>query len=223
MLGMDWKADGRTDIMTEAEWLACTDPHQMVRFLKYGKGSDRQLRLFGCACCRQVWDLLTEECFRDAVEIAEQFADGQVGSSELAEARGVCEASLDRKKLASVMDPRDRTFVAAFSCTRNPRAAARGPLGVFTDETQRRWELQLLRDIFGNPFRPVSVDPFWLTPSVVAVARTIYEDRRFEDMPILADALEEAGCNDADILGHCRGPGPHVRGCWTVDLLLGKE
>jgi hypothetical protein len=81
----------------------------------------------------------------------------------------------------------------------------------------------IIRDVVGNPFRPVAVDPFWLTPSVVAVAQSIYEDRRFEDMPILADALEEAGCHDADILAHCRSEGPHFRGCWAVDLLLGKE
>ncbi|MCI0459739.1 MAG: hypothetical protein L0Z62_22540 [Gemmataceae bacterium] len=80
----------------------------------------------------------------------------------------------------------------------------------------------LLRDIFGNPFRPVTVDPARETSAVVALARSIYEERRFEDLPILADALEEAGCTDADLLGHCRGPGPHTRGCWVVDLLLGK-
>jgi hypothetical protein len=83
----------------------------------------------------------------------------------------------------------------------------------------------LVRDIFGNPFRPVSVDPAWLRwndGTAVAIARRVYDERRFEDLPILADALEEAGCTSGDILEHCRGPGPHVRGCWVVDLLLGK-
>jgi hypothetical protein len=80
----------------------------------------------------------------------------------------------------------------------------------------------LLRDIFGNPFRPVSPDPSWRTSDVLALAQGIYEERAFDRMPILADALQEAGCDNTDVLGHCRGPGPHVRGCWVVDLLLGR-
>jgi hypothetical protein len=75
----------------------------------------------------------------------------------------------------------------------------------------------------GTPFRPVSVDPAWPTSTVIALAQGIYDQWAFDRMPILADALEEAGCTNADILDHCRGPGPHVRGCWAVDLLLGKE
>jgi hypothetical protein len=80
----------------------------------------------------------------------------------------------------------------------------------------------LLRDISGNPFRPVALCPSWLTPNVTGLATTIYEDLVFDRMPILADALEEAGCDNADILTHCRGPGPHVRGCWVLDLLTGR-
>ena len=83
-------------------------------------------------------------------------------------------------------------------------------------------QCELLRDIFGNPFRPVAVDPEWLTSTVVALARGVYDDRAFDRLPILADALQDAGCEDADILAHCRGDGPHVRGCWVVDLMLGK-
>ncbi|HVK19447.1 MAG TPA: hypothetical protein VM533_21110 [Fimbriiglobus sp.] len=79
------------------------------------------------------------------------------------------------------------------------------------------------RDIFGNPFRPVTADSSWLTSTVVALARTIYHEWAFDRLPILADALEEAGCDDADVLTHLRGDGPHARGCWAVDLVLGKE
>jgi hypothetical protein len=89
-----------------------------------------------------------------------------------------------------------------------------------------RHQADLLRDLLGNPFRPVSADPAWLTwngGTVRQLAEVIYEERRFVDLPILADALEEAGCTDEDILSHCRGPGEHVRGCWVLDLLLGKE
>jgi hypothetical protein len=80
----------------------------------------------------------------------------------------------------------------------------------------------LLRDIFGNPFRPVAPEPSWRTSTVVALAEGIYTDRAFDRLPILADALQDAGCDNADVLDHCRGSGPHVRGCWVVDLVLGK-
>jgi hypothetical protein len=81
----------------------------------------------------------------------------------------------------------------------------------------------LLRDIFGNPFRPVAFDPDWRTSTVTALAKQMYGSRDFSAMPILADALQDAGCDSDDILDHCRGAGPHVRGCWVVDLVLGKE
>jgi len=83
--------------------------------------------------------------------------------------------------------------------------------------------VHLLRCIAGNPFRPVAFDPNWRTETVVSLASAIYAERAFDRLPILADALEEAGCDHADILSHCRGPGPHARGCWVVDLVLGKE
>jgi hypothetical protein len=81
----------------------------------------------------------------------------------------------------------------------------------------------LVHCVFGNPFRPVSVHPAWRARTVVALAQSIYDEKAFDKLPVLADALEEAGCTDAEILGHCRGPGPHVRGCWVVDLVIGKE
>ncbi len=86
--------------------------------------------------------------------------------------------------------------------------------------------MNLLRDVVGNPYRLVTVDRAWLVwkdTCVVRLAQTIYADRTFDRLPILADALEDAGCDNADILAHCRSPEPHVRGCWVVDLLLGKE
>ena len=86
-------------------------------------------------------------------------------------------------------------------------------------------QCRLFRDIFGNPFRPVTLNPAWRTANAVALAQSIYDDRAFERMPILADALEDADCDNADILEHCRRPSPteHVRGCWVVDLVLGKK
>lgn len=79
------------------------------------------------------------------------------------------------------------------------------------------------RDIIGNPFSPIALDPSWLTPDVMALARGIYDDRAFDRLPILADALMDAGCDQDDILSHCRSDGPHCRGCWAVDLVLGRS
>ena len=84
-------------------------------------------------------------------------------------------------------------------------------------------QVALARDIFGNPFRPVTFDPAWRTADATGIAARMYESRDFSAMPILADALEEAGCTNADVLLHCREPGVHVRGCWVVDLVLGKS
>jgi hypothetical protein len=95
------------------------------------------------------------------------------------------------------------------------------------DVVERRAQADFLRDLFGNPFRlPPNIDRAWQAwrdGAVVKLTRTIYDDRAFDRLPILADALEDAGCDNADILAHCRQPGEHVRGCWVIDLLLGKE
>jgi hypothetical protein len=95
-------------------------------------------------------------------------------------------------------------------------------LGAEQARREGQAQCDLLRDIFGNPFRPAPVDPSWRTPVVVAIARRAYDERDFAALPVLADALEEAGCAGADVLAHCRGGGAHVRGCWVLDLLLGK-
>src|SRR5262249_46939836 len=91
-------------------------------------------------------------------------------------------------------------------------------------------QARLARDLFGNPFRPVAVDPAWRTPAVQAIARAAYEERLLPAgtldpvrLAVLADALVESGCQEASILEHLRGPGPHVRGCFAVDALLGKS
>jgi hypothetical protein len=97
-------------------------------------------------------------------------------------------------------------------------------LAAFT--TAQAENCELIRGIVGNPFRPVVIDPsvyHWNDGTVVKVAQDIYDDRAFDRLPILADALEDAGCGDPEILGHLRGTGPHVRGCWLIDAVLGKE
>ena len=90
------------------------------------------------------------------------------------------------------------------------------------DETGPRVIAHMIREHTPNPFHPVAFSPSWRTEAVVGLARTMYESRDFAALPVLADALDDAGCDQPDILAHCRGPGLHVRGCWVVDLVLGK-
>ena len=110
------------------------------------------------------------------------------------------------------------------------RCAARSAAAAGTDRTEEAAQAGLLRCIFGNPFRPVALDRSWKTPIALAIAQAAYEDRIVpaghlysDKLAVLADALEDGGCTDAAILGHLRGPGPHVRGCWALDLILGRE
>jgi hypothetical protein len=92
--------------------------------------------------------------------------------------------------------------------------------------TEWKEQVRLLHDVLGNPFRPSSLPPSWLNWNsglLVSMARTMYDSGDFMDMPILADAVEEAGCTNTDILNHCPQPGEYVRGCWVIDLILAKQ
>lgn len=224
--------------MTESDWLASTDPQAMLRRLngngccnryadnmacdcvRLKKASDRKLRLFACACCR-------------------------LGGRD--------SETVDQYELKGYFDDDDKIFgIDDLSWVK--RWTERGS-GVPAFAVRAA----LLRDIVGNPYRRQRLrgqqsgdtdsqcyrcDAI-RTPTVLAIAQTIYDTRTFGDMPILADALEEAGCDNQDILQHCRGMerviaisgedkvggtaimiplrGPHARGCWVVDLILGKE
>jgi hypothetical protein len=109
------------------------------------------------------------------------------------------------------------------SCARHfTGALAEHPWRPPPPRTKKVWT-QFAHDIYGNPFRPAVLDSRWSSADAVALARAIYDDRAFDRLPILADSLIEAGCDDEQILDHCRGSGPHDRGCWVVDLVLGKE
>ncbi len=162
------------------------------------------------------------------MEIAELFADGNATKKELKDAaRAASRAAEDSdepdiwKRYRS-----ERALIVAkqaASDSRNVRFAAVNSADLAPHpKAERIQQSHLLRDIFGNPFRPIAVDPTWLTSTAVGLARGIYDDRAFDRLPILADALQDAGCENSDILAHCRGDGPHVRGCWVVDLVLGK-
>ena len=120
------------------------------------------------------------------------------------------------------------TAEAVWECTArinlDPRQKTHEAIRYWNSE--RRSQCGLLRDVFGNPFRPVRADRSWLhanAGTVFSVAQAIYEEKAFDRLPILGDALEDAGCTDAAMLDHCRQPGEHVRGCWAVDLVLQKK
>ncbi len=191
--------------MTEQEWLETTDSDQMLAYLlSGGKASDRKQGLFTVASYRHVWHLFGDERSREAVEATERHADGAASGEEVEAAWDAAEA-------------------AGLNSHQPIYAALRG-----ADEIAGK--CHLLRDLFGNPFRPATVSPAWRTPQLVALAQAAYEQREMPAgtldtarLAVLADALEEAGCTNADILHHLRGPGPHVRGCWAVDLILGKS
>jgi hypothetical protein len=226
----------------------------MLGFLR-GKVSNRKLRLFAAARCRLFgpdwndwWPI------REAVEAAEQFSDGLCPAGQLTRFHQTWEDfswdlrlnTIDPHGGSTVLLP-DRLGLVLVQAVSSPEAgpAARGALyddlesyfvGPWKDGRQeRRAECQLLREVFGNPFRPVTASPAWRSPQVVGLAQAAYDQRDAftgrgwtstlnpARLAVLADALEEAGCTDADLLGHLRGPGPHVRGCWAVDLLLGKS
>jgi hypothetical protein len=215
--------------MTEAEWLACDDPQRMLAFLR-GQASARKLRLFAVACCRRVWPLLTDVRARTVVEAAEAFADGLTTKAELARARrGAREAR--GHGTATGLDFRSPEWSASWAAEIAANVNAYPEAGLHAEEAAQRaspgpasLQLSCLREVFGpTPFRPVRLGVASLPPAPAAMARTSYETRDFTGLPILADALEDAGCAEADLLGHLRSPGPHVRGCWALDLILGKS
>jgi hypothetical protein len=217
--------------MTEAEWMRCTDPDPMLEFLRVrSKSSDRKLRLFAVACCRSIWRLLPEERSKKAVEVGERYADGlatekerrlaQTAARRGAEAAGQPSGMMAPYWAAAGRNSSSPTFAPTHSAYHARLALRR----------QLTRQARLLRDIVGNPFRPVSFDPAWRTRPVLALTHAAYDNRTLpagtldtDCLAILADALEDANCSDAPILEHLRGPGPHVRGCWVVDAVLGKE
>jgi hypothetical protein len=322
--------------MNEADWLDCTDPQTMLMFLGEvaqattsgaSPVSSRKFRLLACACCRRIWDLLSEECSRTAVEVAEQFADGLASSQDRARAFasaareaagwanccGVSDATISFAVSAAAFTAAEGTIIeqetaaagervndivlraeanypelwverlrqlapliiavldaaGAAACAAGSWAEAEMERLEGIEEDRPEWEIRavaagasrisaacldslthdhdhmavqqevksieteaqciLIRDIFGNPFSVASVNPTWRTPAVLGIAQAAYENRHLpagtlspERLAILADALEDAGCTDAAILNHLRGPGGHCRGCHVIDLLLQK-
>lgn len=222
--------------MTESEWLASEDLLGMLECLEAalrgGRLSDRVRRLFAVACARRVWNHLVSDVSRTAVELSEHAADHPVPERDLWIANGNADDAVYELNDLPENDPRIWAAYTASYCahaeldidTMTDVGFDSGSIGGGDGAVAHR-----LRDLVGNPFRPVTIDPAWLTPTVATLAQSVYDERIMpsgeldpDRLAVLSDALEEAGCDNADILSHLRSPGPHVRGCWAPDLLLGK-
>jgi hypothetical protein len=230
--------------MTESEWLVCTEPEMMLRYLRGRGTSGRKWRLFAIGCCRHIWHLFKDERSRRAVETSEHYVEGLADEAELERAYAEAVVAEEEAFAAGFTENGDdgRDWPARRAATAvaaNPLLpfqvasqastacvwAVRGLLGEMQRVKAREngFQCNLLRDLFGNPFSPVLIDPTWLSwhaGTVVAQAQMIYAQERFTELPLLGETLEAAGCTEANILAHCRQQGEHRRGCWVVDLLL---
>jgi hypothetical protein len=217
-----------------------------------GKASGRKLRLFGCAAARRIWDMLADDRLLMTVELAETFADGQAGREQLAEAwaraRGMAVIRLRdvtaRPLATSCFSKWMAAVAAAATASVSAMVAASGAstdvVDALAPESEPGWRetwatarsahAALVRDIFGNPFAvPPRLAPSLLNGEVLQLAEAAYEHRSLPSghldaarLAVLADALESAGCTAAELLGHLRGAGPHVRACFAVDAVLGR-
>lgn len=225
--------------MTEQDWLTTIEPYDLTHHKACR--NDRKRRLLACAIARYVLPLIPDERYEPAIELAERFADGVATDLEV---------RAGRRTLKKVWDQRDfnesgNHATGAIVATLNKEAvlAVHGweaAAAAHASLTRPNWDrgrdaaktniCALARDVFGNPFRPVTLEPAWLTANVLAIAQAAYEERQLPSgtldstsLAVLADALEEAGCDNADVLAHCRQPGTHVRGCWVVDLVSARS
>jgi hypothetical protein len=233
--------------MTEEEWRSSADPAAMLAWLERRLLADqRRQRLFVCACCRQAWPSL-QPAVRAMVEAAEDAADRE--PLERPNAAPVCsrfyDALLELHRLRlSELEEEVRALAARAMVGVEKKSASR--VRSLCPPATPVTQAGLLRELFGNPFRKARVVGASLGGRVAAwpeekqpgeilfirewldwhgglvhqLARAVHEERAFDRLPILADALEEAGCDEPEILGHLRGPETHVRGCWVLDLIL---
>jgi hypothetical protein len=221
--------------MTESTWLSCQEPQKMLLFLwNSGKAGERKLRLLACARCRRAWRLLTEVRSRTAVETAERHADALAGEDEREAgrepARQVVYEMIMAQRFEEAAVARDAWLALEPATERVIHYMQPGsPFDPELDDAGP--ECRLIREVFKNPVHPVAFDPSWRTPTVRALAERAYLERQLPAgtldarlLAVLADALEEAGCDNQEMVLHLRQQGAaHVRGCWCVDFLLEKD
>jgi hypothetical protein len=223
--------------VTEEQYLRSCDYVRVLktvrRLTKAGSTTvgRRKLRLLACGCWRLTFaGALIDQSCQELFDAAEASADGRVDKATLRTMRAATFAFLrERRQARPLMRSAE---VACFgAAVPSPVSAAQSVgmtslSGMSSDVKVRRVMQEdlcgLVRDVFGNPYRPVAFLDEWRTSTAVGVATAIYEERAFDRLPILADALQDAGCEDAAVLDHCRGGGHHDRGCWVVDMVLKK-
>jgi hypothetical protein len=237
------RRDRSKRLQTEEEWTNCEFIRPLIRLIDAAQAGERKPWLFTAACVRRVMGTPHIGEHRELAERLEQLGDG---SSTATEAHRVAAALRDiRLRCTDVMggwywqasidyseEPETEPYRIAWGTAEAAIIAAgrqtRIRAGLPDDRpeeadwaAEERGICDLIRCVFGNPLRPLPRELPWATPTVIAVARSIYEDRAFDRLPILADALEDAGCADEQSLIHCRNSGLHSRGCWVVDAMLG--
>jgi hypothetical protein len=232
---------GGGKLMTEMDWLERTDPKGMLAFVR-GRCSERKQRLFVCACARRVWRHIPDERSRRAIEVAEELAEGTASTWQVITARqgaraAAREAQDEVESLAALAQYAISVRYGERDDHPHIGTAEAAGLSTLAWCNHNRPHLldaaalcALIRDIFGNPFRPILLDPARRTPTVVSLAQAAHDRRSLSEstldplrLAVLADALEDVGCTDPAILDHLRGPGPHVWGCSIVDLVLAKD
>ncbi len=231
--------------MTETEWHSATSVNDLDLW-ETTKNQNRKWRLFAAACCDRAVKSLNDPRLGPILLALDQYVDWEISWEELKRIRKIL--PLIRKEIGLEWVGKNERL--HFTASALDDATAKAPQlalnSVYAvqfafasmgrgrkDETRRmqsyraaeeRVQLQLARDIFGNPFRTIVLDSRWHTSTAVGLARTMYDARDFGAMPILADALQDAGCEDESVLTHCRDAKQvHVRGCWVVDRVLGKS
>ena len=231
--------------MNELAWLAGADPIAMLDHLA-ATATDRKLRLFACACVRRYWADFRYPTPRLAVAMAERLAEGTATIEEVEAMRGQAEMSAgnapELDQYAYIAAGQTLQEQAADAARSAPESIRQHAIRIAAYEMvyseneaeavararveESRRQVELLNELFGNPFRPAVLQPHWLAWGdgvVVSMAREIEEAQRFAELPYLADALMDAGCDDETLLRHSRQTEGHIRGCWVLDVLLGKN
>jgi hypothetical protein len=235
----------------QQEWFACRDPERILKGfdpLVDQTGihiSPRKWQLFMVACLYRIEQVFTDERSKAFIRTLEQYAEGAISEEELDRIgyQTIIESNTDNLRIL----PKEALSAEQLpiSYAWDALIAAIGPTGkrdfpsevwnmgfsagTATGQPEAEWQVHavLLHDVIGNPFHPSPPLPAavltWNDGTVRRIAEGIYEEKAFDRLPILADALLDAGCNDEQLIQHCRSPGPHIRGCWALDLILGKN
>lgn len=232
--------------VTEFEWLNSTDVERMISASEV-HSTLRKAALLGVAWFRQIAESVSLMDLNWSVGVLEKMADGKATDQEVNDANRATDFNYNVTTGSAAWITKEYKTCNAYPASwavyhyliqisPSQVPSTRGPLWefmnlpwtgflqlIYSGDQQYPGFVDFLRCILGNPFRPVAFLDSWRSEATVALASAIYADRAFDRLPVLADALEEAGCDYPDVLAHCRGPGPHSRGCWVVDGVLGKS